>query len=126
MPFTLTESGGWERTTAWLRRMQNPVPFQQILEQGGQRGVDALATMTPQDTGKTSVSWEYRITSTAGKVGIEWYNTNVVNGVVVALMIQYGHGTGTGGYVAPNNYINPAMRPVFEEIQADIMREVLK
>ena len=94
------------------------------LDRFGKMGVDALSRATPQDTGKTAMSWSYRIVR--GKnPGIEWYNTNSINGgPSVAILIQYGHGTGTGGYVIGRDYINPAMRPIFDRIAAELWKKV--
>jgi hypothetical protein len=94
------------------------------LDKYGKAGVAALARATPVDTGLTADSWKYTIVRTRGRPGIEWYNTNVVNGTSVAILIQYGHGTGTGGYVRGKDYINPAMRPVFDQIVSQFFKEV--
>lgn len=95
------------------------------LDRYGQRGVEALAAATPVETGLTADSWEYEIVKSP-RPGIRWYNTNVVNGTPVVIMIQYGHGTGTGGYVYGRDFINPAMRPVFDTIAQDIWKEVTR
>jgi hypothetical protein len=94
------------------------------MKQYGQMGVDALMEATPVETGRAAVSWGYEIVRGAGWVGINWYNTNVEGGYNVALLLQYGHGTGTGGYVQGRDYINPAMAPVFDRILYDAMKEV--
>lgn len=96
-----------------------------ILAKYGQIGVDALAGSTPKDTGRTSSSWSYEINNRRGGQSIEWHNAHVNDGVNIAVIIQYGHGTGTGGYVTGVDYINPAMRPVFEQIKNDILKEVM-
>ena len=90
----------------------------------GRQGVAALASATPSSTGLTAQSWNYRINKGSGYLEIEWYNTNVVNGFPVAVGLQYGHGTGTGGYVRGIDYINPAIKPVFKEIEKAIERAV--
>jgi hypothetical protein len=87
-------------------------------------GVNALANSTPVETGLTARSWQYRIVKDRRGPTIEWYNTNQVNGTPVAILIQYGHGTGTGGYVAGRDYINPAMRPIFDTIADEVWRRV--
>lgn len=69
-------------------------------------------------------SWEYKIVQNRGSVSIEWYNTDVENGSNVAILVQYGHGTGTGGYVQGRDFINPAMRPIFDEIAQKLWKEV--
>ena len=95
------------------------------LDRYGQMGVNALASATPVDTGLTAQSWKYRIVKTRGRYTIEWYNTNVHNGSNVAILIQYGHGTGTGGFVQGRDYINPATRPIFDQIADDVWRKVI-
>lgn len=90
------------------------------LDKYGRRGVAALSAATPKESGVTANSWEYRVTNNS----IEWYNTNVVDGVNIAIILQYGHATGTGGYVRGYDYINPAIRPVMDEIADEVWREV--
>jgi hypothetical protein len=94
------------------------------LEGYGQSGVDALSSATPRRTGKTAESWKYRVIRDRSHPRIEWYNTNIRNGSVIAVLIQYGHGTGTGGYVQGRDYINPAIRPIFDKIADDMWRQV--
>lgn len=98
--------------------------FLRGLEKYGQVGVAALSAATPRDTGETATSWNYRVGRSRGLYFIEWYNTHREGGAPVAILIQYGHGTGTGGYVAGVDYINPAMRPVFDRITNEIWSEV--
>lgn len=95
-----------------------------ILDKYGQMGVEALAASTPVDTGKTAQSWTYEIERTRDRTSISWLNTNTNNGVNIAIILQYGHGTGTGGYVQGRDYINPAMRPVFDKIAEQAWKEV--
>ena len=95
-----------------------------ILRKYGQAGVEALAAATPKDTGETAASWSYEIVQTGGGYSIFWNNSNINRGVNIALILQYGHGTGTGGYVRGIDYINPAIRPVFEEIANAAWKEV--
>jgi hypothetical protein len=94
------------------------------LNKYGQEGVQALSQATPQDTGKTAGSWTYEIEKTPTSYAIIWSNTNVVNGVPIAILLQVGHATATGGYVAGRDYINPALRPVFDRMAADVWKEV--
>jgi hypothetical protein len=98
----------------------------EALEKWGVRGVDALSNATPEDTGETAKSWRYRIRVDRVGYTIEWYNTNIVNGKPIAILIQYGHATGTGGYVVGRDYINPAMRPIFDEMADELWKEVTK
>jgi hypothetical protein len=97
-----------------------------ILHSYGKRGVTALSLNTPVDTGKTKDAWDYKIVNDKKTLQIVWTNSNVVNNVPIAIILQYGHGTRNGGYVQGIDYINPAIRPIFEEISKDIWREVIK
>ncbi len=94
------------------------------LDRYGQLGVQSLSQATPVRTGLTARSWDYRIVDDGDSVGIEWFNTNEVDGTSVAILIQHGHGTGTGGFVHGRDFINPAMRPVFDRIEEDIRKKV--
>lgn len=119
----VTSKGDYEKTRRFLLRMSSSTPFSN-LDKFGKAGVDALSKATPVDTGLTADSWEYRIIKDKRRPAIEWYNTNVVDGTSVAILLQYGHGTGTGGYIQGRDYINPAMRPVFDEIVSSFWKEV--
>ena len=96
------------------------------LDQYGRAGVAALASATPVDSGETAQSWYYEITNKKGFVSISFHNSNIQNGVPIAIILQYGHGTGTGGWVAGRDYINPAIRPIFDQIANDAWKEVTK
>lgn len=89
-------------------------------------GVDALNSATPKDTGLTASSWYYEIEKTSTGVTIAFYNSNIQNGIPIAIILQYGHGTGTGGWVQGRDYINPAIQPIFDEIAEKAWREVTK
>ena len=95
-----------------------------VLDKYGKIGVDALRLYTPKDTGLTSESWKYRIVRNSQGTAIEWYNTNVQDNVHVAVVLQYGHATKSGTFIEGIDYINPAMRPVFEEIATRAWKEV--
>lgn len=94
------------------------------LHRYGQEGVDALSAATPRDTGTTAASWSYEVRHGNNEVSIYWNNSNAPYGVPVAVLIQYGHTTRNGGYVQGIDYINPALRPVFDKIANDIWKEV--
>lgn len=98
--------------------------YNHILERYANDGLKALEEFTPKDTGKTSQSWSYSIKHENGRFGIYWSNSNIQNGLPIALIIQYGHGTGTGGYVSGVDYINPALKPIFDNLMGDIWKEV--
>lgn len=115
--------GSFKKTLQFLDRLRNGDAYDN-LNKFGQMGVDALSNATPQKTGLTSKSWRYDIVRGKTQSGIVWSNTNVNNGANIAILLQYGHGTGTGGYVAGYDYINPAMRPIFDKIADDVWREM--
>lgn len=95
-----------------------------FLDKFGEQGVRALAEATPKDTGATADSWYYKIVNDGKSYAIQWLNSNVNEGVPIAIILQYGHATGTGGYVEGIDYINPAIQPIFERIARDAWREV--
>lgn len=97
-----------------------------LLEKYAIKGVEALSLATPEDTGKTAASWTYDIRRTSSGLAIVWRNTNIVNGVPIAVILQYGHATGTGGYVEGRDYINPAIRPIFDKIAKSAWEEVTR
>jgi len=90
----------------------------------GQMGVDALAAATPRDSGATANAWRYGIERSRKGMTIYWDNTNENKGAKIALLIQYGHGTGTGGYISGTDYINPSIKPVFDQIANDVWKKV--
>lgn len=96
------------------------------LNKYGLEGVQALASATPKRTGLTAASWTYKITEEDGKITMSWFNTNVKNGVQIAVILDYGHGTGRGTYVQGRHYISPAVQPVFDRIANDVWKEVTK
>lgn len=119
----VTDSGSFKNTLSFLGKMQKNGPFDD-LDRYGKMGVDALASATPRDSGETAASWSYKIERNAQKVSISWYNDEGEGKTKVAILLQYGHGTGTGGYVAGQDYINPAMKPIFDRIATDVWRKV--
>ena len=107
----------------WLSRVKNK-NLRDVLATAGTRGVAALRANTPVGSGKTARSWEYKIKQTKRGVKIVWYNTNIVSKVPIAIILQYGHGTRQGGYVQGRDYINPAMKPIFDEIDRMVGRAI--
>ena len=120
----ITSKGDFNNTFRFLNKMSK-FQINKILEKYGQMGVRALASATPIDSGRTAESWGYEIS--VGKEGatIHWTNSNQNKGVYIAVILQYGHGTGTGGYVQGVDYINPAIRPVFDKIAEEAWMEVV-
>lgn len=92
----------------------------------GKQGVEALSSATPIDTGKTAESWYYEITKSKKQIKISFFNSNIQNGVPIAVILQYGHATGNGGWVEGRDYINPSIQPIFDEIVKNAWREVTK
>lgn len=125
MGFSLKGDGRFRDTEAWLNRLLQ-TDWSEILEQHGRAGTSALASNTPSDTGLAAKSWGHVVIGGQNGAMIGWYNDDVENGFAVAVAIQYGYGTGTGGYVAGRDYINPALRPVFDGIIDDLIKEVSK
>lgn len=117
------QKGDWKKTRKFLKRCSD-LDLDDVLNLYGQEGADALAKATPKDTGKTEASWSYEVTKGRESIVITWKNSNIVDGVPIAVILQYGHGTRNGGYVEGVDYINPAMRPVFERIAARAWGEV--
>ncbi len=120
----LTSKGDFSNTFRFLKKMDN-FQITKILDKYGKMGVNALANATPLDSGKTAESWGYEISVKKEGATIHWTNTNQNNGVYIAVILQYGHGTGTGGYVQGIDYINPAIRPVFDKIVEEAWMEVV-
>lgn len=120
---TFKHKGDFRKTKKFFNRA--PEASSSIdLDRYGREGVAALSAATPVETGKTASSWYYEITRSRGSFSIRWLNSYVEDGVVIAIIIQYGHGTGTGGYVQGRDYINPAIRPIFDQIRNDLWKEV--
>lgn len=108
-------SGGFTKTERFLNRMKRR-EYLNVLDEFGRDGVQALRNATPVDSGATAEAWDYEIKRARNYTEIVWTNSNINDGVPIAVILQYGHGTGTGGYVQGRDYINPAIRPVFDKI----------
>lgn len=118
-------SGDFSKTLSFLNKSAKGISTG-ILEQYGREGVTALSEATPTDSGVTANSWFYKITNSKGVTSISWYNTNIVNGVPIAIILQYGHGTQNGGWIEGRDYINPAIKPIFDKIAEKVWMEVNK
>lgn len=121
----IRQKGDFSKVTNYFERVKN-VFHVSILDKYGQEGVAALSSATPKDTGKTSESWYYEIVNKRDRAEIQFYNSNIQNGVPIAIILQYGHGTGTGGWVEGRDYINPAIQPIFDKILNDVWKEVTR
>lgn len=117
--------GDFKKANSYLERVKEAVKLG-MLNKYGRMGVEALASATPVDTGLTASCWGYRIERTSSSASIIFYNTNINKGVPIAIILQYGHGTGTGGWVEGRDYINPAIQPVFDKIVEDAWKEVTR
>ena len=119
------QKGDFSKLSQYFERVKEAVKVG-VLDKYGRAGVAALASATPVDSGKTAASWDYEIKRQNGSVSIEFTNSNINKGVNIAIILQYGHGTGTGGWVQGRDYINPAIQPIFDKIVEDAWREVTK
>lgn len=113
--------GSFKNTERFMENSKQINPkFRKVMERYGQECVDALRQATPKDTGNTAKSWSYSIESW----GLSFHNSNVNNGIPIAILLQYGHATRSGGYIPGRDYINPALKPIFDKITKDLEREV--
>lgn len=120
---TFRQKGDFRKLNGYLERFKEGLKLG-TLDRYGEEGVRALADATPKDTGLTAASWKYRIVRGNGSVSITFENTNIQNGVPIAIILQYGHATHNGGYVQGIDYINPAVRPIFERLAEEAWEEV--
>ena len=120
-----THKGNFSKFTSFLERAKNVVKIGE-LDKYGEAGVAALSSATPVKSGKTASSWYYEIKRQNGKISINFCNSNFNEGVPIAIILQLGHGTGTGGWVEGRDYINPAIQPIFDEIANNAWKEVTK
>lgn len=117
--------GDFSKLTKFLEKSKNAIKIG-VLDRYGEEGVKALAAATPVDTGLTASSWYYKIEHGTESVTISFHNSNIQNGVPIAVILQYGHGTGNGGWVQGRDYINPAVQPIFDKIANNAWKEVNK
>lgn len=123
MAITIRSKGNFKKSRRFLKFISD-WEIERTLKKYALKGVQALSAATPKDTGKTADSWTYELDIKKGFAGIYWVNRNTRDGVNIAVILQYGHGTGNGGYVKGRDYINPAIRPIFDEIANDLWNEV--
>ena len=122
---SVKQKGDFSKTIRYLGSAEKAVRIKD-LDRYGREGVAALASVTPVETGVTANSWRYEITRAKGSVTISFLNSNIQNGVPIAIILQYGHGTRNGGWVTGRDYINPAIQPIFDKITNNAWREVTK
>ena len=117
--------GDFSKTTNYLKKLKAR-RIREVAERYAKRGVEALAAATPKDTGLTAQSWYYKVAQNDNTLSISFCNSNIQNGVPIAIILQYGHATGNGGWVEGRDYINPAIQPIFDEITKDAWGEVTR
>ena len=122
---TFRQKGDFSKTTAYFNKLKKS-SVARILDSYGKQGVAALASATPVDSGLTASSWYYEVEIQNGKYTINFCNSNIKDGIPIAIILQYGHGTGTGGWVEGRDYINPAIVPVFDKITKSAWEEVTR
>ena len=122
---TFRQKGNFSKLNRYFERVKEVVKVGD-LDRFGREGVQALSSATPRDTGLTATSWDYSIERSSNRVSITFNNTNIQNGVPIAIILQYGHGTRNGGYVQGRDYINPAIQPIFDKMAEDAWKEVTK
>ena len=122
---TIKQKGDFSNLKSYLERAKEVVNLGK-LDEYGRRGVEALAAATPKNSGNTASSWEYQIDRTNTSVSLIFYNTNENKGVPIAIILQYGHATKNGSWVEGIDYVNPAIQPIFREIEEELWREVSK
>lgn len=122
---TFRQKGDFSKASRYLERLKEAAKLG-VLDKYGREGVAALVSATPTETGLTASSWTYEIERKGSSVSIVYKNSNINKGVPIAVILQYGHGTGTGGWVQGRDYINPAIQPVFDRIADEAWKEVTK
>lgn len=121
----ITQRGDFSKTEKFLKKSFGR-DYRGVLEKYGQQGVSALSAATPIDSGLTAISWSYKIIQNESTISIIWENSNVQKGVNIAIILQYGHGTRNGGYVNGIDYINPALKPIFDKMADAAWKEVTR
>ena len=121
---SVRQKGDFSKLTSYLIKAKKAIKASD-LDRYGQEGVAALASATPVDTGLTSKSWYYEVEINNGSATITFYNSNIQNGIPIAIILQYGHGTRNGGWVEGRDYINPALQPIFDKIAEKAWKEVI-
>lgn len=122
---TFKQQGDFKKLSSFLERMKKPLK-KTTLDKYGKEGVRALMAATPVDTGLTASLWHYDINMSKDSSSISFYNDNINNGVPIAIILNYGHGTRNGGYVKGRNYINPAIQPIFDKLAQEAWKEVIQ
>ena len=127
MNYSLRSKGDWKKTFDFFRKSENihEIAYKSI-DSAARAGVGVLSSATPKDTGKAASSWGYQIEKGHNETNIFWTNDDVEKGYNVVILLVYGHGTGTGGYVRPRNFVNPVMKPIYKAMADVVWKEVIK
>lgn len=125
MRIKIKHTGNFKKTETFLNRISNPSKLAKW-NALAMEGINALSLYTPKDTGETASSWGYEIKIDSSGIKIFWTNYNLVDGVPLVILLQYGHASRDNGYVEGRDFINPAMRPVFDRIEQEVWKEVLR
>lgn len=123
---SVKQKGDFSKTVKYLTNCKNIRNISNLLNKYGQEGVHALSSATPVDTGLTANSWYYKVTCNNKGAAISFHNSNIQNGVPIAIILQYGHATRNGGWIEGRDYINPAIQPIFDKITNEAWKEVTK
>lgn len=122
---TFRKKGSYDKTQKYLRKLQD-LSVSPLFDVYGLEGVAALTLATPKDTGLTAMSWSYKVTKERNRIILSFHNSNIKKGwLSIAIILQYGHYTGTGGWVEGRDYINPAIRPIFDALAKELWKEVV-
>lgn len=119
-----SQKGDFKKSITYMEKLKDAIRLS-TFDKYGREGVSALSSATPVDSGKTASSWYYKIERTKDMISITFLNSNINKGVPIAIILQYGHGTGTGGWVEGRDYINPAIQPIFDKMAEEAWREVI-
>ena len=119
----ISQKGDFKKATSYLEKLKGAIQLSSF-DKYGREGVNALSSATPVDSGETASSWYYKIERTKNTISITFYNSNVNKGVPIAIILQYGHGTGTGGWVEGRDYMNPAIQAIFDKMAEEAWKEV--
>lgn len=125
MMISFRQKGDFRKTEKFLKKSFGK-NYKQVLSYYGQLGVDYLSAATPVESGETAISWDYKIIQNESSISVEWHNYNINKGVNIAIILQYGHATRNGGWVEGRDYINPALRPIFDDMADAAWKEVIK
>lgn len=125
MKFSVAQSGDWTKTLDFLER-NSKADWVKKLDSLAAQGVSALAAATPRESGETASAWSYTIRVGSSYIFVDWHNSNENQGIPIAILLQYGHGTGTGGYVQGVDYINPAVQPIIDQMVEVVWREITR